>query len=330
MRKSSSSIFWRGRLCPERVGKFDGLWFILAVMVLVLPSVHGRERFNGFDVSNSSVPISQIRGGGPGRDGIPAIDRPRFITPEQVLFLSDDDQVLSVTIDGKTRAYPLRILVWHEIVNDKIDKTPIAVTYCPLCGTGMVFSRQVDGKEVDFGVSGLLYQSDMLMYDRQTESLWSQLEMTAIAGKKKGSELTWLPSSQMRWKAWRREHPEGKVLSTQTGHRRDYTRMPYAGYEDTERTMFPVPSTRKELRNKAWVAGIVIDDEAAAYSLASLKQKGAAEDFVGGVAIRVTYEEESGAVRVTRKDSSEELPVVNAYWFAWQAFYPETKLWTSP
>lgn len=189
MNRTSAYLMWRVGCCSDRIGKCTFLWFMLAVMVLVLPSVqvHGREPFNGFDVSHSSVPIAEILAGGPGRDGIPAIDRPRFVMPEQALFLNDDDQVLSVTIDGETRAYPLRILVWHEIVNDKIGTTPIAVTYCPLCGTGMVFSREVDAREVDFGVSGLLYQSDMLMYDRQTESLWSQLEMKAIAGRKVGN-----------------------------------------------------------------------------------------------------------------------------------------------
>ena len=180
------------------------------------------QEMNGFDLSKATIPNKEIHSGGPGRDGIPSIDAPKFIAAAQVDFLRDDDSVVSLSRGGKSRAYPLRILVWHEIVNDKFGGDEIAVTYCPLCGTAMVFNRKIAGKVRTFGVSGLLYQSDVLMFDREKESLWSQLKMQAVSGGDAGSDLTWLPSEQMSWKAWRAKNPDGEVLSTATGHRRNY------------------------------------------------------------------------------------------------------------
>ncbi|MDD8042165.1 MAG: DUF3179 domain-containing (seleno)protein [Verrucomicrobiota bacterium] len=131
-------------------------------------------------------------------------------------------------------------------------------------------------------VSGMLYQSDLLVYDRQTESLWSQLEIKALACQMAGTALTWLPSCMMRWTAWQHEYPDGKVLSMETGHRRDYSRAPYAGYGDSERTMFPVPSTRKELKSKAWIAGVLLSGVATAYPLEVLKRQSLVKDTIGG------------------------------------------------
>ncbi len=170
----------------------------------------------GFDVSNRSVPRHEMRSGGPGRDGIPSIDAPRFVSVSEADYMQDEDLVLSVTRGGETRVYPFRILVWHEIVNDRIGDEAFMVTYCPLCETAMVFDRTVDRKLLEFGVSGLLYQSDVLMYDRETESLWSQLGMEAVSGPMRGRTLTWLPAQQMTWARWKTEYPEGRVLSMQT------------------------------------------------------------------------------------------------------------------
>ena len=130
---------------------------------------------NGFDLSDATIPRDELVPGGPPRDGIPAIDRPQFVKPSEVNFLRDEDRVLSVKIDNEVRAYPLRILNWHEIVNDQIGDQAVGVTYCPLSGAGIVFDRRVNGRKPSFGVSGLLYQSDLVMYDRDTESLWPQL-----------------------------------------------------------------------------------------------------------------------------------------------------------
>lgn len=298
------------------------LWGLLSWSM----SIAAAGTINGFDVTDSLIPQEEIRSGGPPRDGIPAIDDPHFIAPEKALFMRGNDPVVSVTIGGTTRAYPLRILVWHEIVNDTIGDRPIAVTYCPLCGTAMVFDRKIGGRTLSFGVSGLLYQSDVLMYDRQTESLWSQLAMKSVSGPMKGEQLRWLPSAHMSWRAWRERYPEGVVLSTDTGFRRNYADSPYDGYEETEATIFPVQRHRKELRNKEWVAGLVLDKHAKAYRLRSLPDGEEIEDDIGGVPIRVRYDRRSRLFIAKRSDTGEVLPSVQAFWFAWQAFYPQTGL----
>jgi hypothetical protein len=183
--------------------------------------------FNGFDVSNALVPLNEIRSGGPPRDGIPAIDRPRFVSPGAARGLQANDLVVSVTVGGRTRAYPLRILVHHEIVNDQLGGRALAVTYCPLCGTAMVFDRDVNGHRLNFGVSGLLYQSSLLMYDRQTDSLWTQIGMQAIAGPQAGVPLNLVTSEHLTWEAWRARYPMGEVLAEPSGSRRNYSRNPY-------------------------------------------------------------------------------------------------------
>lgn len=282
---------------------------------------------NGFDISNAIIPRDEIVGGGPPRDGIPSIDRPRFIAHGAVDFLRDDDLVVSLEIEGETRAYPLRILVWHEIVNDVIGARPIAVTYCPLCGTAMVFDRHINGRTLSFGVSGLLYQSDVLMFDRETESLWSQLAMKAISGKLAGTELRLLSADQQTWRAWREKHSEGEVLSTQTGYSRDYGRNAYSGYEKSEQTMFPVPSHRTELPKKEWVLGVILNGRAKAYRIAEVAKQRRVQDKIGNEQIEVSYDSEQQLPAVVNKRTGERIPFIKAYWFAWQAFYPETELY---
>ena len=285
------------------------------------------DRFNGFVVSNATIQLDDILSGGPPRDGIPAIDNPRFITPSEADFMQGDDEVVSVTFGNETRTYPLRILVRHEIVNDEIAGQPIAITYCPLCGTAMVFSRRVGERTLDFGVSGLLYQSDVLMYDRQTESLWSQLRMEAVSGSLVESPLTWLPSEQQTWAAWKKRHPQGRVLSTETGFQRNYTRPAYAGYKKSPDNIFPVPSTRTELPKKEWVVGVIINGVPCAYPIQQLIASKSISDEVNGIVLEISYDAASMQVEVIERASGKVLPAVKVYWFAWQAFYPETKLW---
>jgi hypothetical protein len=295
--------------------------------ILLIAGVAMADRFNGFAVSNATIQIEAILSGGPPRDGIPAIDNPHFIAPVEAGFMLDGDEVVSVTVGGETRAYPLRILVWHEIVNDEIAGKPIAVTYCPLCGTAMVFSRKVDARILDFGVSGLLFQSDVLMYDRQTESLWSQLAMSAVSGPLVKSKLVWLPSSQLTWAAWKTKYPQGKVLSTDTGPRRNYSGNAYARYKKSPDTMFPVPSTRTELPKKEWVVGVIVDGVACAYPIQSLPAHKSVSDQVNGIALEISHDADRQQVTIIERASGIAVPAVKVYWFAWQAFYPETKLW---
>lgn len=162
---------------------------------------------NGFDLSNSIIDENKILSGGPAKDGIPSINHPHFIDAKDVTYLKDDDIIIGLDIQGIQKAYPTRILVWHEIVNDIIGTQNVAVTYCPLCGTAMVFDRYINDTLRSFGVSGLLYQSDVLLYDRETNSLWSQLAMKAISGKSVGATLKWLPSQHLTWEAWKTKYP---------------------------------------------------------------------------------------------------------------------------
>jgi len=285
--------------------------------------------FNGFNVSNAIIPTSEMLSGGPPRDGIPAIDKPRFSRAAAANFLSRDDLVVSVTVGDRTRAYPLRILVWHEIVNDELDGQPIAVTYCPLCGTAMVFNRQVGGRTLSFGVSGLLHNSDVLMYDRQTESLWSQLAMKSVSGPQVNTTLEWMPSEHLTWDAWKARYPRGEVLSTHVGAQRNYSSMPYASYEQSPETMFPVPIHRTDLPRKEWVIGIIVDGAARAYPLRSLPGNQTVRDQVNKVAIEIEFDPASQLAVVRRRENGEVLPNVKVYWFAWQAFYPQTGLWSA-
>lgn len=302
--------------------------FLIGVMIgLAAVSAHGQQKHFGFDVSNASIPVREIVSGGPGRDGIPSIDRPRFVAPDRARFLQDDDTVVSVTIGGETRAYPFRILVWHEIVNDRIGDAPFAVTYCPLCGTAMVFDRRVDGRTLEFGVSGLLYQSDMLLYDRQTESLWPQIGMAAVSGSMAGKTLAWLPSEQMTWTAWRARYPGGRVLSTDTGHRRDYNRSPYQGYEQTDRLMFPVNMTRREFPNKEWMIGLLIRGEPVAIPMRDLRNTTTMERRWANTTVVVEYDKTGDSVVARNLSEDEAIPTVRVFWFAWQAFYPRTTVW---
>ena len=189
------------------------------------------------DFSRSSVDDwTEIISGGPPKDGIPAIDDPRFIRPEQESRLSDREPVLTVETDGATpRAYPIRYLMFHEIVNDSVGGSPVAVTYCPLCNSGMVFDRRVQGRVLSFGVSGKLRNSDMIMYDRQTESWWQQAVGRGIVGDMTGVELRQLPAWMESWGQFRARNPQGLVMAEPSGYARPYGRNPYRGYDSRSR-----------------------------------------------------------------------------------------------
>ncbi|MBT3584117.1 MAG: DUF3179 domain-containing protein [Halobacteriovoraceae bacterium] len=185
---------------------------------------------NGFNLSNSIIPVGDIKRGGPARDGIPSIDSPEFISAAVALKkYGNDDRAIVVSHDGIKKVYPIAIMNWHELVNDQIAGTPILVTFCPLCGTGIVFKAAFSGNRLIFGVSGLLYQSDVLMFDRQTNSLWSQLLNKSVSGKNVGKSLDVFPSSHLLLKDYLLKNPKALVLSQKTGKKRDYKRRPLSG-----------------------------------------------------------------------------------------------------
>jgi Protein of unknown function (DUF3179) len=190
----------------------------------------------GSPIEGPLVDPAEIISGGVPPDGIPPIDDPRFLRPEEVRFLAAQEPVVAVEVNRVAKAYPVRILMWHEIVNDVFDSVPVVVTYCPLCNTGISFRRPaVEGEVLDFGTSGKLYRSNLVMYDRQTGSYWPQALGQAVVGPLLGMELEPVPTRLLSWADWRSAHPDGLVLSPRTGHARRYGSNPYVGYEDEER-----------------------------------------------------------------------------------------------
>ncbi len=285
---------------------------------------------NGFAVDRTSVPAEHIVRAAAAKDSIPALDATKWIAPAECTLLGDDDEVLSLTLNGETRAYPLRMMVWHEVINDQVGDTSVLVTYSALSGSAMAFApgSNADGTTRTFGVSGLLYNSCLLMYDRATECLWSQLRMSGISGDAMDVELKPIAARRMTWLAWKTKFPEGKVLSTDTGHSTDYAgEWPYGDYADSEATIFPFDINRDEFSTKDRMIAMKEDWAARAWPLKVLKQKKQLFDAIGSRPITVAYNEDTDDVEVSDISTGEILPVVSVYWFAWQAFYPETSVY---
>jgi len=300
-------------------------WLVLSSLLfasLLLSSPSFSNQYNGFIIESPLIPVSDIKHGGPPRDGIPSIDRPNFIHASQANFLQDTDRVLGITIGQQARAYPVRILNWHEIVNDG----NVLISYCPLCGTGMAFSAHLS----NFGVSGLLYNSDMLLYDRATESLWSQILGRAISGKLKGQYLEMLPLEHTSWGLWRETHPETLVLSTQTGYARPYTRSPYGDYHRSDSLYFPVSKQDRRYHPKETVIGIRLNGQYKAYPFIELDKssKSTIEDELAGEKINIIFNRQHRSAYITNQ-LGETIPTITSYWFAWYAFHPGTLVYTN-
>ena len=236
------------------------------------------------------VDPSALRSGGPGPDGIPAVDAPRFQRARQVSWLHDREPVLALEVKGQARAYPVQILVWHEIVNDTVAGTPVTVSYCPLCNTAIAFDRRLGGRILDFGVSGLLFNSDLVMFDRQTRSLWPQVAGRAVAGALTGQELTTLPVQTVSWAEWRTAHPNDWVLSRDTGHPRSYGANPYPGYDDTNSRPFLFDGkVDGRLTAKTRVVGIATARSAVAVPHDVLRRRRVMEATISGRSLVVWF-----------------------------------------
>lgn len=299
----------------------------LLLSLLLISSLQAYSK-NGFDLSQSLIPSKEILQGGPPRDGIPSIEQPKFVSAANANFMRPTDRVIGITINGESRAYPINILNWHEIVNDQIKGVPVSVTYCPLCGTGLVYQATVGGKVLKFGVSGLLYNSDVLLFDRQTETLWSQILSKAISGPMKGQKLTMIPSSQTSWASWLKKQPNTKVLSTDTGFSRDYRRSPYGDYDQNTETYFPVSARSKAYHPKERVLGITINGKHKAYPFVELGKLGTStlkDNFQGqNLTINFDIANRDGEVLDT---NGKPLELVNSFWFAWYAFHQDTAVY---
>lgn len=309
----------------------------------------------------------QLRQGCPGgMDCIPSIDEPTYESTEQADWLANDDLVIAIEIDGEARAYPLRILNVHEIVNDEINGHPIAVTYCPLCRSGLVFNRSINGSVLSFGVSGKLLNANLVMYDRQTETYWSQLNGTAIVGPLVPARLEIYPNTITTWGEWRAAHPNTRVLSRSTGIYpiSTYSGNPYSSFADRERVGFGVSDVDNRLGSKTVVYGVTIGNTSRAYPEPIVKNKDVINDEVNDVPVLIVEDQTTGGVRVFVRevngsprefhaadnrliddqgtewnytgtaldgpDTGTELRELNShgiYWFAWSEFHPETDVY---
>ncbi|MEQ9038714.1 MAG: DUF3179 domain-containing protein [Silicimonas sp.] len=290
-----------------------------------------RHEWPDTDFSNTSIENwAEIMSGGPPKDGIPALDAPSFIPVSEETRIGDREPVIAVEIDGQApRAYPIRYLTWHEIVNDEIGGVPVAVTYCPLCNSGITFDRRVGGRVLSFGVSGKLRFSDMVMYDRETQSWWQQAIGTGIVGEMTGVELTTLPTWMESWAEFRDRNPDALVMD-QPSWPRQYGRNPYVGYDSSTRPFLyngempphDIPALMRVVR---------VGDQA--WTLERLRQEGQITE--AGVTISWAAGQASaldkcgigegrdvGTVRV-RDASGSDVPHDVMFAFAFHAFYPE-------
>lgn len=279
-----------------------------------------------------SVPLDDIIGGGPPKDGIPSIDEPNFVSAGSAeKFLDDDSIGLGIFLNGEARFYPYQILVWHEIVNDVIGGTPILVSYCPLCATAIVFNPTVGGEVQEFGTSGKLWQSNLVMYNRtgdeETESLWSQILGEAILGEATGEKLAIIPADTIKLGQWKDKYPDTKILSRDTGALRAYGVDPYGDYYTSAGTIFPTNADGdNRLHPKTLVIGVEINGKFKAYEKDALPV-GETVDTIGADNEITIIKNGTGQIIAVDNSTGEQIQVVAGFWFAWLAVHPDTELY---
>ena len=252
----------------------------------------------GFSTNTAlrSIELSELRSGGPPKDGIPAIDDPKFVSQEEAAaWLADQEPVVLLRVGDAARIYPLQILTYHEIANDDdLDGVPVSVTFCPLCYSAIAFDRRVSTDEgellLDFGVSGMLRNSDLVMYDRQTETLWQQFTGEALVGDLLGTTLTYLPAQIVSFAQAREAHPDADVLSRETGHSRSYGNNPYAGYDDVDKApfLFDGPDNGR-LPPLERVIAVKLPDAARAYPTSVTREQHVIHDSIGAQPVVVFH-----------------------------------------
>lgn len=247
------------------------------------------------DLSNRSIELGELKNGGPGKDGIPALANPKFETMASAAkWLDSKEPVIVITVGDETRVYPVQILIWHELVNDEIGDLPILVSYCPLCNSTVVFDRRIGGRSHGFGVSGMLRDSDMVMFDRETESLWQQITGEAIVGSHTGKRLAMIPSQTVAFDLVVQQYPAAKVMSRSTGYSREYGKNPYVGYEFGNQLMFPVRTSK--LRGARLLERVVaLDSKSAsrAYPFSALKKAPVVQGEIDGMSYVIFFSEKS-------------------------------------
>ncbi|NBS41154.1 DUF3179 domain-containing protein [bacterium] len=283
-------------------------------------------------VASGTIAESDLVSSGTLENGIPSIDTPAFETVAAAdQYLKNDGEGVSVTVGRTHRFYPYQILVWHEIVNDTFGDEAVAVTYDPLTGTAIAFRRTVDGHAHSFETSGLLWNDNLVMKDRETGSLWSQLLGTTLDGAK---TLDRIPATVMTWATWRQTYPSGEVLSRETGSTRDYTRDPYGNYATSPAVLFPLTHVDARLTAKTRVFGLIVGSTVATYPFDVIAQMKEIRETVGGVPLEVAYDEDTESVSAYRLniagERDEEIAVFPSYWFAISAAFPNLQLYQLP
>lgn len=316
---------------------------ILPAAILLLPALalaaprEWRAEWPRTDFSRHAVPLEEIISGGPPKDGIPAIDDPVFAPAAEIADLPPTEPVIGFAVGGDARAYPLRVMMWHEIVNDTVGGVPVAVTYCPLCNAAIAFDRRVGGRVLDFGTTGKLRHSDLVMYDRQTESWWQQFTGRAIVGEMTGAKLEMLPVRLESFARFRARHPEGKVLLPPNPEARPYGINPYRGYDRAGRPFLYRGDLPAGIAPLARV--VAVGDRA--WSLELLRERGRIEDgdllltWEPGQASALDAEViaegwDVGNVTVQRRTAGGLEDVVHdvTFAFVFHAFHPEGVLQT--
>ncbi len=292
-----------------------GLGSAVAILLLKRPRVKDLPAAPGGELD---LIYANLVGGGPPKDGIPAIDGPRYIPAGAAGFLKDGDVVFGTLLEGP-KAYPRKILYWHEVVNEAVGGEGYSVTYCPLTGS-------VIGYKGNFGVSGKLYNSNLVLYDRETESLWPQILGRAVHGPRKGERLEAFPVVSTTWGRWREKYPDTLVLSRETGFRRDYERNPYPGYEELLRIWFPVAASSDRFPSKKVVAGLENRGAYLAVPKDEFRAAGEAVYSLGGEEMVLRYDGALDTISARRRDGSP-IQGFEVYWFAWYAYHPGTEIW---
>ncbi len=283
-----------------------------------------KDVFKYNEDSKRSIELSELSQGCPAVDCIPAIDNPKFLSIDKIDFLFDEDIMMLVDYNGVQKAYPRKIMQTHEIVNDYFAGKAVAMTYCPLCGTSVAFVPIIDGERVEFGVSGVLHNSDLVMYDRKTKSLWGQITGRSIVGPKTGDRLKRISVGLLSWKELKAEYPKSEILLPPTDKHENYKDFHYQEYTESEKIMFPVAIADARLAAKQVVYGIEVDGEFIAYEDSYLKKRSPMVESFGKRTLMVSHA--GGKVRAVDKKTGETFDVLRVYWFAWFAFHPETQL----
>lgn len=259
---------------------------LIILLALLLMSCNSKD--SDEPTTDWLIPSGQVQDGGPGKDGIPSVDDPNFSSVSEITFLASNDLVVGIVQDGIARAYPHNILDWHEIVNDEISDTHFALTYCPLTGTAVAWDRNINGNITTFGVSGKLYNSNLLPYDRATDSYWSQIRLDCVHGDLIETKIGTFPIIETTWATWKAAYPDSEIQNTDTGFSRNYTQYPYGDYRTNHNNLiFPVNPLDERLPSKERVLGILSDNTNRVYPLNLFGDGRVIEDEIDGVEVIV-------------------------------------------